>query len=257
MNKFQDFCQFIDNNKKLYINSNTGKGKTLLASLLALFFLETHINFKVISNYKLNIYNKKTNKSMCEYTKFGLLPFSKLTKGNYLIIIDDFKAVKQYLKNFGSILAILSRKLNVYVIITLHYYTHMIKENREMFNQEVQIELTKLQYNPKKHQIELTDKSNLKAIFIEPNSLFESKKQIFRNVLRFVKGNIALNNVYIKGKLYNTYEIVEFANQRKIIQEISNFSNSINDLEQNIGLFTSNKREYKSIFNKLMIEKGF
>ena len=194
---------------------------------------------------------------MWEYTKFGLLPFSKLVKGNYLIILDDFKAVRKYLKNFGSILAILSRKLNVYVIITLHYYTHLSKENREMFNQEITLEITKLFYNSKTHQNELSNDSSLKILFIEPNSLFETRKEIFRNVLRFVKGNIFLNNVYVKGKLYDTYEVVEFPNKRKVIQEISNFSKDIDSLEQNIGLFTSNEREYNKIFNQIKIEKNW
>jgi hypothetical protein len=257
MDKLLKFCQFFDNNKKMYINGNTGRGKTLGASLFALFFLETHPEFKVIANYILNIYSKKTKKSMCEFTKFGLLPFSKLTEGNYLLIIDDFKAVKRYLKNFGSILAIMSRKLNIYCLITLHYYTHLIKENREMFNQEITLEISKLVYNPIKHQTELSNDSKLRISFFETNSLELTNTETFSNVLNFVKGNYSLENVYVKGLLYNTYGMVYIPNPDNIMREISDFSNDLESLRDNVNLFTSNERQYKSIVRKIALEKGF
>jgi hypothetical protein len=255
MNKLNDFCRFIDENKKLYVNSNTGKGKTLLASLLALFFLETHPNFKIIANYHLNIFDNKTNKSLCEYTPLGLLPFSKLEKGNYLIILDDFKAIKQHLENFGSILAILSRKLNVYVLITLHYYTHLIKENREMFNAEIIPELTSLEYNPNTHQVELTDKSRLRLIYIEPNSLDILRYDVLDNILTFVKGNYQLNNVYVKGKLYDTFEVVKFSNPLKVIQEIVRFSKTKQDVYDNVNLLTKNQSKFHKIVKQVQITK--
>lgn len=256
MNKINDFCKFIDQNKKLYVNSNTGKGKTLLASLLGLIFLSTHSNFKIIANYHLNIFDNKTNKSLCEYTPLGLLPFSKLEKGNYLIILDDFKAIKQHLANFGSILAILSRKLNVYVLITLHYYTHLIKENREMFNAEIIPELTNLEYNNIKHQIELTSLSKLKLIYIEPNSLDILRYDVFNNILDFVKGNYQLNNVYVKGKLYDTYEVVKFSNPFKIINEIVRFSKTEQDIYDNVNLLTKNQTKFHKIVKQVKIAKG-
>src|SRR3989304_5534213 len=118
----KDFFQFLSNNKKIYINSNTGKGKTLILTIFALLYANLNPNNKIISNYHLNIYNNQTNESMCEYTKYSLLPFSKLLKGNYLVLIDDFISVKKYLKNFNSVLATLSRKTNIDVMISLHYY---------------------------------------------------------------------------------------------------------------------------------------
>ena len=256
MTTFDDFCQFVDENKKQYINSNTGKGKTLLASLFALFFLETHPNFSIISNFHLNIYNNKTKKNMCEYTQFGLLPFSKLEKGNYLIILDDFKAIKQYLQNFGSILAILSRKLNVYVLITLHYYTHLSKENREMFNAEILPQLTKLKYNKETHQLELTSKSKLLLTYINPNSLDIIRMDTFNNLLYFVKGNYSLENVYVKGKLYDTFEMVKFPNPILILKEIAKFSKTKKDIYNNVNLLTKSEKKYKKIVKEIQILKG-
>jgi hypothetical protein len=257
MDKLLKFCQFLDNNKKMYINANTGGGKTLLSSLIALFFLETHFGYRTISNYKLHIYDKITNKSLCEFTKFGLLPFSKLRNGNYLLIIDDFKAVEQYLKNFGSILAILSRKLNIYCLITLHYYTHLVKETREMFNQEITLELTHLVYNIEKHQTELSDKSKLKATFYDTNTLEITNIETFSNVLDFVRGNFSLENVYVKGNLYNTYDMVNIPNPDTILKEISNYSNDLDSLRDNVNLFTKNESKYHKIVRKISIEKGF
>jgi hypothetical protein len=252
-----EFCRFIDDNKKTYINANTGKGKTLLASLLALFFLETHPSFKVISNYKLNIFDKKTNKSKCEFTKFGLLPFNKLKEGNYLIIIDDYKAVMKYLENFGSILAIFSRKANIYVIITLHYYTHLTKENREMFNNEILLELTNLIYDYSLHQTVLSIKSKLKAIFLEPSTLEVKRIDNFNNLLFFVKGNYELKNVSVKGFLYNTYEVVGIPLFSDILKEILNFSNTKRELAQNIQLITKSTIKQEKIFKRLVVQKDF
>jgi len=255
--KLLDLCEFFDTNKKLYVNGNTGKGKTLDASVLGLIFLETHINFKIIANYHLNIYDIKTNENLCEYSKFGLLPFSRLELGNYLIIIDDFKAVKNFLQNFGNILAVLSRKENIYVIITLHYYTHLEKETRELFNCEIMPMITHLRYNFDKHQIELTDKSSLIMDFLNPSSLDLMRTEKFHNILQFVKGNYSLENVYVKEKLYDTYENVKFTNPTNILQEISKFSKSKKDVYQNVNLITKNKSTYKKMVNDVFLLKGW
>jgi len=92
--KTLNFLEFLDLNKKIYFNMNTGKGKTLIASIIALLFLELHPDFHIFANFHLNIYNKKTNKSMCSFTPYGILPYTELDKGKFLIILDDFINLK-------------------------------------------------------------------------------------------------------------------------------------------------------------------
>ena len=240
-----DLKGFLDDNKKLYINSNTGKGKTLILSLLALLFIDLFPEYTIIANFHLNIFDKKTKKSKCIYSKYSLLPFSELKKGKFLVLIDDFISVKKDLQNFGSILGTLSRKLNVLVYISLHYYTHLSLENRMLFNYELIPTLFKIKNG------KLTESSKAKVECYETSSLELHYKFPLYNLLELVKGNYTCNNVYVKGQLYDTYELVSFTNERLIIKEIANWSNNIDDIEQNINLITKSKTRYKYLLKEV------
>lgn len=240
-----DLKGFLDDNKKLYINSNTGKGKTLVLSLLALLFIDLFPEYTIIANFGLNIFDKKTKKSKCIYSKFGLLPFSELKKGKFLVLIDDFIAVKKDLQNFGSILATLSRKLNILVYISLHYYTHLSLENRMLFNYELIPTLFKIKNG------KLTESSKVNIECYETSSLELHYKFNLFNLLELVKGNYTCNNVFVKGLLYNTYEVVSFSNERLIIQEVAKWSKNLDDIEQNISLITKSRTRYKYLLKEV------
>lgn len=253
MNKLTSFKIFLDENKKLYINANTRHGKTLLASILALFFLETHPNFHIISNYTLNIYNKKTNKKMTTKSKYSIFPYSKLMEGNFLVIIDDFVRVKRYLQNFGNVLAVFSGKLNVYIYMTLHYYTHLSRENRILFNSEVQVDLKNLIYNESIHKFELSEKSKLNAYFYNTNTEMLERKESFINLLDFINGNIEFKNVYVKDYLYDTFEIVDFISDRKIIyKEILKWSKTEKDIKTNLDMLCKTESKFDKYYKELI-----
>lgn len=240
-----DLVDFLDETEKLYINSNTGKGKTLLLALFSLFFIDSHPNFKGIANFHLNIFDKETGKNKFQFSKYSLLPFNELEKGNWIIIIDDIIAVKQDLQNFGSILGTLSRKLNVYCYISMHYYTHLIRENRQLFQFEIIPMLTKIR-NKK-----LTYESKAKLECYIPDTYDLQCKFHLYNLLELVEGNYSCENVYVKGNLYDTYETVAFSSERKIIQEIANWSNNLDDIEKNVNIITKSRTRQKYLVNQV------
>lgn len=261
MNKIIDFLKFLDLNKKIYFNMNTGKGKTLIASVFALLFLELHPNFHIFANFHLNIWNKKTKKKMTTFTPFGILPYSTLDKGKFLIILDDFINLRNWLQNFTSIIAVLCRKELIYTYITLHYYTHLVKENREIFNLEAIPELTNLHFNYKTHRLELTNESKIYVYFFDSNTLEFQFKKTFYNVLKLIKNELNFKNVYINknelnGLLYNSFEVVNKPNERLILNEVIKWSKNLSDIENNIDAITKNKKTYKSYVNFVRNETG-
>lgn len=261
MKEIDDLLLFFDLYKKIYFNMNTGKGKTLIASIMALLFLELHPDFHIFSNFHLNIWNKKTHKSMTTFTSYAILPYSILEKGKFLVIIDDYINLKQWLKNFTSIIAVLCRKDLIYTYITLHYYTQLIKENREIFNLEALPELTHLSFNPLTHNLELTDKSFLKVLFYDSNTLQLLHKKYFYNILRLIKNDFTFKNVYINpkqlnGLLYNTNEVVNKPNERVILNEVEKWSITLKDIENNIDAITTNKKLYKEYVKEIRERKN-
>ena len=261
MNQILNFLQFLDLNKKIYFNMNTGKGKTLIASIMALLFLELHDDFHIFSNFHLNIWNKKTKKSMCSFTPYGILPYSTLDKGKFLIILDDFINLRHWLQNFTSIIAVLCRKELIYTYITLHFYTHLTKENREIFNLEALPEITNLKFNPNTHNLELSNDSVLKVVFFDSNTLEFKHKKSFFNILRLIKNEFNFKNVYINpnklnGLLYNTNEIVNKPNERLILNEVEKWSKNLKDIEQNIDAITKNKKLYKQYVKEIRERKN-
>ena len=113
---------------KAYINANTGGGKTCLTVFLARLYNELNPKNNIYANFKLNIEN-------AIYSRFMFLPFSIIEKGNCMIIFDDFYALKN-IEQYTSILAVLSRKVNVEILLTIQYYTMAKKELRSLCHYE-------------------------------------------------------------------------------------------------------------------------
>lgn len=245
-----DLVDFLTDNEKLFVNSNTGKGKTLDLSVFALIFMDNNPDFNGIANYHLNIYDIITNKPKFEFSKYGLLPFNRLEKGNWLIMIDDFIAVKKDLQNLGSILGTLARKMNVHFWTSIHYYTHLKPDSRKLFQYEIIPNLTKI------YKGKLTELSKLKLECYIPDTMDLRYKFKINNVLDLVKGNYECKNVYVKGNLYDTYELVPFSSERKIIHEISTWCKSLDDIEKNVNLLTKNRSHYKYLVNQVRQKVG-
>lgn len=90
-----------------------GKGKTLWSVIYAMDYAKKYPNNPIYSNFHLDLPN-------AIYTPFLVLPYNKLEKS--LVIGDDFFNVKN-LDYFISIIASLSRKADLDIILTCQYYS--------------------------------------------------------------------------------------------------------------------------------------
>lgn len=206
---------------KAFINANTGKGKTCLCVYLARLYNYLNPNNRIYANFKLNIPNSV-------YSRFLFLPFSTIEKGNCLLIFDDFYALRN-VEQYTSILAVLSRKVNVEILITIQYYTMVKKELRNLCHFEIIPHLTDIQ-NKK-----LTNTSKLIIEMYNPiTEQLISIRQI-NDILKLING------------YYDTNEIVKFPSERNIIQEIAQFSNDLSDVEFNTSLYTKNQATKKRV----------
>ena len=209
---------------KAYITGNTGTGKTLLAGVFGLYYRQNHNikTHKIYANLGLNIPG-------VVYTQFGFIPYSKVIKGNSLVILDDFKNLGN-MKGFSTYLTTVSRKTNTQIIATVQYYTHIKKEMRDLFDYELIPKLTNLKYNKNKGIEELTSESELSFTPYNPTTLEQTDKtKVIPNILSIIKG------------IYNTREVVKPSTKRVKIQEIAKFSNNFHDIEVNVGICESSE----------------
>ena len=65
------------------------------------------------------------------------------------------------------------------------------------------------------------------------------------------------NPIEIIEGIYDTNEIVDFATPSKIFEEIKKFSESAEDLELNVSLYTQDKKQILKLTQELCEEMGF
>lgn len=217
-----------------YSAETMGSGKTIFATHYALSFNEQNPNAKIYANYKIKLPKIRKGKKLIEnpnfiFTKYLVLPLSEITKSERsLIIVDDCKVLRN-LNYFIEIISSMSRKVGIDIIITGQYYTMIKKELRELADYEVKVNY-------------IVEKDILEVILIDLNN----------NNHCFTVHDI----VKIIGDLYDTNEIVNIPNERKINQELLRFCENLEDLESNLSLFYKDKRTYSKNLKNLSIEKG-
>ena len=197
-----------------------GSGKTLLATLLALDYLESFPNNKIYANYHLNPEIFKN------FTYNSLMLFDYESLENCLLILDDIYAIKN--KAFIGVIVNLSRKNNIHVIITAQYYTMVDKLIRSM----------SIVMYPEINR----EKDYMFVSFLNPNQLTGQIRQKF-----YVKN---LSRFFTK-ELYDTNEKVEFQLKSDIYREILKVSTNMRMLEINCQLAFSNKSDRKEAFKVL------
>lgn len=210
------------------IYGTMGSGKTLFATICAVMYAKENPDSKIYANYKIK------NLDNFIYNPFLYIPFSELN--NAILIIDDIYALKN-LKGLTQVIVNISRKKQIYVLMTAQYYTMIPKQIRTVSNVE---------FRP------LYDKVN-DILYI-------------RGITK--QGEILdyrFNNAVSKTKDYfDTSEIVMFPDKRDIALEIIKFSNNIDDLRKNINLYSqaiSRRKKMKKVLlnlnkNDLQEKKG-
>lgn len=220
---------------KAYICGNTGTGKTALVSYFAQFYREINPTFPIYANMNLNISNTI-------YTEYGFLPSDKVILGNCLVIYDDIIQIEN-LKPLINFLAVFCRKTNTDILITCQYYTDVSRKVRYLCHYELEPRLTNL---VRVKGIErLTPESELIFSKYNPETLNFLGKHRISNILSVVKD------------CFDTTEIPKIPYERHIVKEIKKFSNSLDELEFNVGLYTKDKRKQEKIIKEIRFDKGF
>jgi len=222
---------------KAYIEGFTGTGKTALSVFFSRLYREYNPLFPIYSNVKLNI-------EKVIYTQFGYLPFSKIKKGNCMILLDDYGNLDNT-KNYSTYLSTIARKTNTQIILTIQYYTQITKAIREMCDYRILPSLTNLIYDSNKGMYQMTELSDLIYKSYKPTTdkLISSKKIL--KILEKVNG------------YYDTKELVDIPNERIIKEEIAKYSNDLRDVELNVCIYTKNNKKQRDIIQEICENKGY
>lgn len=211
-----------------YVEKVMGGGKTQMISLYARRWSHNHHHGKIYANYKLNLPNTT-------FSPYMFLGFSELRKkGAKLILIDDFGAYKN-MKQFSIVIANLSRKTDMEILLTVQDWTYVPAIMRRLATYKI------IPSYSKQH-----DTLFLKFMVKNP--------KLSMPILKFEN---PVKNIIIPEDLYDTYEIVGIPTERRVIPEIMKFSKNIEDLDNNLFLFTANKQDRKRLFKKICKKKGW
>lgn len=192
-----------------------GSGKTLYMSLFAKKYRKDYPNNLIYTNYDVNL-------DLTIKTDFMFLPIETLE--NCLILADDFYNLKT-LSFFIMIVASMSRKLNISLLISAQRFTMIQKTLRELSDYEVNCSYEK-------------DKDILLIAKIDINNQVDIFK--YENAVKIAK------------PLFNTKEVVKLPIPSILEKEILKWSKTPLDLETNICFFTANSQKRQSLYKKLL-----
>jgi len=204
-----------------YLIAPMGKGKTLFTTIFAKRYSELNPDNRIFANYHLKLPN-------FYFTPFMFLPLSELH--NCLIICDDVYALSN-VNRFTGIVANLSRKKDITIGITAQYYTMITPNLRTLLPFAIYPEF---------------DKENKTLIYyVKEQDDLEYTEFEIENPLEYVKD------------VYDTTEIVLFPTEENIIDEICKFSNTLDDIDLNIELFTKNRTYKKQLKKEVLARKDY
>lgn len=211
-----------------YLDKIMGGGKTQFLSLYGRYWGFRHPEQPIYANYRLNLPNVR-------FTPYLFLSLKEISKSKAcLILIDDFHAYKN-MEQFGVVIANTSRKLSMEILVTVQDFKMVPAMIRR---------LASFKINPSYSKVSDT-------LFLRYKL---KNKNIFMPTIIFKK---PVKDVIIPEKLYNTNEIVGVPTERRVIPEILKYSQNINDLDDNLYLYTGNKQERARLFKKVCKIKGW
>jgi len=194
-----------------------GKGKTLWSVLYAKEYSNLYPDNKIYSNFHIQLKNNI-------YTPFMIFTYNKIE--NSLIICDDFYNLKN-LDFFISIVASLSRKMNLDIIMTCQYYT-MVPPLLRMLSVLVDVYYDK-----------------------NTDTLYSSISDIDKHT----RTDVIPNAVKIAKNLYDTNEKVKIITDDAILDELKRFSDFTNeDKITALNMFFKNKQKIEKYKKYLQIE---
>ncbi|MBY8981696.1 MAG: hypothetical protein KGD57_01995 [Candidatus Lokiarchaeota archaeon] len=200
------------------ITNPMGMGKTLLITLYSLLASILFNDFTIYANFHLNLKNAVYNPSM-------FFPIKNM-KRNTLILIDDIYTMRN-LDSFLSLLVNWSRKLGITVLITAQRTIGMVDKTIRFVSDYL--------VKPKVYK-------NVGIVVFDILELKTGK--VYRKYCK--------NVFFYSNLIYDTNEVVKFVSERQYIKEIVKFSDDIDDLHDNLELYTKNRALRKKIFKEII-----
>jgi len=209
---------------------NTGAGKTLWVSLYARRWKKKNPNGIIYCNYHLNLPD-------VHFTPFMVLPFEEIRDCGVkvLIIYDDVSNLDE-IKRFAKMLANMSRKLRIEMIMTAQYYTMIPPNIRAIADYKIR-------------------------------TIYNKKTDILKNYTKYrdLAGIVRLSKfkyydavkTVIAENLYDTNEIVEEALESDKIREIIKLSKNKRDVEKNLFFLFGNKADRRRLFKIICKKMNF
>lgn len=204
-----------------YVNAIYGGGKTTFTTFHALLYHQLYPNSHIYANYIINL-----PKSIFHYTPVMILPLNEIINSERtLIIIDDIKSLP-ILDFFITIIASISRKKNLDIMITGQYYTMFSRELRFLSTYEVNVEIK--------------------------DNLILQVKMIDQNDINY-DFDIECIDKYV-FPYFNTNQVVEIVDYDLIYQELLKFCKTKKDIVQNVAYLIKAKKEKKSMITAICKE---
>jgi len=217
------------------IDANVGSGKTAFSVFHSLYFAQLNPNAKIYSNFNYNeglfkFFGYKIPNFV--YTPYFVLPISEIIEAETtLIIIDDLKSA-EILRYLITMIASMSRKVKLDIIMTAQDYTMFEAVLRRVSTYSVD-----LIYN------EFNDKLLVKLII--------------NNESKPIEFSIRDMSYYV-FPYYDTKQVVSIITKSRIIKEILRLCKNKKDIDDNIEyIFGSNKTIMTEVKRKIYRKKGY
>jgi hypothetical protein len=207
---------FLDGGVGVVIG-NRGTGKTAAAVFLTLIELQNDPSLDVYGNVRINA-------PRCHYTPYLFLPFDDMS--NIILIVDDASKIEN-IRRYAKIVSNNIRKIKGDIVFTAQYDKQIPPEIRAQYNYRIYPQYKKS-----------TDELNIRI-------RYEGGERESFTIKDMVKKVKAFN-------LYDTREIVPYILKRDAIREIAKISKTPRDIEDNLMLFTGDKKERKNMTEEVL-----
>lgn len=206
--------------------ANMGNGKTLFCTLYALAYQSLYPENRIYGNYSLiGIKNY-------HYSPYMILPFSSLE--NCLLLYDDIASFGNYSKGILKIIACLSRKNNITVVLTGQYYS-MIPKNIRTLSKDV------LTYYNKSNDILSIGIANEIGDLEDKERGYPIRYYVYQTH----------DAVKIAKDFYDTKEKVPFTTEKHLIDEIIKASKNREDIEIALEIYIENSQKKSRYFKEI------
>lgn len=217
---------------------SVGSGKTSLEVYMAIkMYRKQFPNNTIYANFHLydNCFPESTKPlENFVYTPYLIIPDSDIH--DCCIIADDYSNIEAYIEPLIKNMANKSRKIGIDCYVSGQDFTYVNAKIRRM-SRYIIIPSMNFPLNTA-HQLRFfTENEKYQRIYHYSKWFYDIIQEI--------------------GKYYDTYEVVNQATERRVIEEIKLHSNNLDDLDINLEAITQNSQKKLRLFKQIGQELGF